>query len=171
VGAKWEATGNEQVYFNIQKNQRQYQAYGGGGSADPWSTSSQAAFDYIKAHGQPESSWTYEVGLRSHHNFTGSLLTGLEAQINYYHVDFSNRLLAVSAAAGGIAGGSISGGTTSLFNVGSVTTNGVDAAVTLHFTRISRSITRSATIPRSTAATIPPPPAAPPAPRSAAPAW
>lgn len=134
VGAKWEATGNEQVYFNIQKNQRQYQAYGGGGSADPWSTSSQAAFDYIKAHGQPESSWTYEVGLRSHHNFTGSLLTGLEAQINYYHVDFSNRLLAVSAAAGGIAGGSISGGTTSLFNVGSVTTNGVDAAVTLHFT-------------------------------------
>jgi hypothetical protein len=42
IGAKWEATGNEQVYFNIQKNQRQYQAYGGGGSADPWSTSSQA---------------------------------------------------------------------------------------------------------------------------------
>jgi hypothetical protein len=55
VGAKWEATGNEQVYFNIQKNQRQYQAYGGGGSADPWSTSSQAAFDYIKATASPKA--------------------------------------------------------------------------------------------------------------------
>jgi iron complex outermembrane receptor protein len=135
IGAKWDATGQEQVYFNIQKNQRQYQAYGGGGSADPWSTSSQAAFDYIKANGQPESSWTYELGLRTKHSFTDSPLTSLEAQINYYHVDFSNRLLAVSAASGGIAGGSISGGTTSLFNVGSVKTNGVDAAVTLRFGR------------------------------------
>ncbi len=135
VGAKWEVTGNEQVYFNIQKNQRQYQAYGGGGSADPWSTSSQAAFDYIKAHGQPESSWTYELGLRTRRQFSGGLLTGLEGQINYYHVDFSNRLLAVNAASGGIAGGSISGGTTSLFNVGSVKTNGVDAALTLRFGR------------------------------------
>jgi hypothetical protein len=59
----------------------------------------------------------------------------IEGQLNFYHVDFSNRLLAVSAASGGIAGGSISGGTTSLFNVGSVKTNGVDAAVTLHFGR------------------------------------
>ena len=53
--------------------------------------------------------------------------------MNVYHVDFSNRLLAVSAASGGIAGGAIAGGTTSLFNVGSVKTNGVDAAFTLHF--------------------------------------
>jgi len=135
IGAKWDATENEQVYFNIQKNQRQFQAYGGGGSADPWSTSSQAAFDYIKANGQPESSWTYELGLRTHRNFSGTVLTGLDAQINYYHVDFSNRLLAVNAAPGGIAGGSISGGTTSLFNVGSLKTNGVDAAFTLHFGR------------------------------------
>ncbi|HWU02003.1 MAG TPA: TonB-dependent receptor, partial [Novosphingobium sp.] len=133
VGAKWDASRNEQVYFNIQKNMRQYQAYGGGGSADPWSTSSQAAFDTLKANGKPETSWVYEVGLRSHHTFTGSLLTGLDAQINYYHVDFSNRLLSVSAAPGGIAGGSITGGTTSLFNVGSVKTNGVDAAFTLRF--------------------------------------
>ena len=132
IGAKWDATGHEQLYFNVQKNMRQYQAYGGGGSADPWSTSSQAAFDYIKANGHPESSWTYEVGLRSKHSFSG-LLSSLEGQINYYHVDFSNRLLAVSAAPGGIAGGSITGGTTSLFNVGAVKTNGVDAGLTARF--------------------------------------
>jgi hypothetical protein len=132
IGAKWDATGHEQVYFNVQKNMRQYQAYGGGGSADPWSTSSQAAFDYIKANGHPESSWTYEVGLRSKHQFSG-LLSSIEGQINYYHVDFSNRLLAVSAAPGGIGGGSITGGTTSLFNVGNVKTNGVDAGFTARF--------------------------------------
>ncbi|MDE1914496.1 MAG: TonB-dependent receptor [Sphingomonadales bacterium] len=132
IGAKWDATGHEQLYFNIQKNMRQYQAYGGGGSADPWSTSSQAAFDFIKANGHPETSWTYEVGLRSKHSFTG-LLSSIEGQLNYYHVDFSNRLLAVSAAPGGIAGGSITGGTTSLFNVGSVKTNGVDAGITARF--------------------------------------
>ena len=132
IGAKWDATGNEQAYFNIQKNQRQYQAYGGGGSADPWSTASQAAFDYIKSNVQPESSWTYEAGLRTRRSFANSPITSIEAQINVYHVDFSNRLLAVSAASGGIAGGTIAGGTTSLFNVGSVKTNGVDAAFTLH---------------------------------------
>jgi hypothetical protein len=133
IGAKWQVNGNEQVYFNVQKNMRQYQAYGGGGSADPWSTSSQAAFDYIKANGHPESSWTYEVGLRTKHSFSGGLLTGIEGQVNYYHVDFSNRLLAVSAAPGGIGGGSITGGTTSLFNVGAVKTNGVDAGLTFRF--------------------------------------
>lgn len=133
VGAKWNVTGSETLYFNVQKNMRQYQAYGGGGSADPWSNSSQAAFDFIRNNGRPETSWVYEVGLRSRHNFSGGLLSAFEAQVNYYHVDFSNRLLAVSAAPGGTGGGAISGGTTSLFNVGSVKTDGVDAAVTLRF--------------------------------------
>ncbi len=136
-GAKWDVNGHEEFYANIQKNMRQYQAYGGGGSADPWSVSSQAAFDYIKANGHPESSWTYEVGLRSKHSFVNSPVTAIEGQINYYHVDFSNRLLAVSAAPGGIAGGSITGGTTSLFNVGGVKTDGVDAGATIHFGQIA----------------------------------
>ena len=136
VGGKFDVTDAETVYFNVQKNARQFQAYGGGGSADPWSTSSQAAFDTLKNNGKPETSWVYEAGLRTHRQIeAGWLLTGYEGQINFYHVDFSNRLLSVSAAPGGIAGGSITGGTTSLFNVGSVKTNGVDAAFTLHFGR------------------------------------
>jgi iron complex outermembrane receptor protein len=133
VGATYNLTDHEQFYFNVQKNLRQYQAYlaGGGG---PWFTGSQAAFDAFARQGKPESSWTYEGGLRSHRSFNG-LLSGLEAQVNYYHVVFSNRLLAISTNPGGIAGGGITGGTSILVNVGSVHTDGVDAAFTLHFGR------------------------------------
>lgn len=132
IGATYDFNGHEQVYFNVQKNLRQYQAYlaGGGG---PWFTGSQAAFNAFANDGKPESSWTYEAGLRTHRNFGGGI--GLEAQVNYYHVDFSDRLLAISTNPGGIAGGQIAGGTSILVNVGDVKTNGVDAAFTLRFGR------------------------------------
>lgn len=131
-GATYDVNGHEQVYFNVQKNLRQYQAYlaGGGG---PWFTGSQAAFDAFAQQGKPESSWTYEGGLRSRRNFGNDI--GLEAQINYYHVAFNNRLLAISTNPGGIAGSGITGGTSILVNVGDVKTDGVDAAFTLRFGR------------------------------------
>jgi hypothetical protein len=126
IGAKYDLDGTEQLYFNIQKNMRNF------GTA-PWSQGSQDAFDYFKETGKPETSWTYEAGLRSHRSFAGSFLSSLDLQLNYYHVDFSNRLLAVSTTVGGLGGSSITGGTTALFNVGGVTTNGADAALTLGF--------------------------------------
>jgi len=131
VGATYDFNGNEQFYFNAQKNMRQYQAYlaGGGG---PWFTGSQAAFDAFADEGEPETSWTYEAGLRTNRTF-GEI--GLSAQVNYYHVDFSNRLMAISTNPGGIAGSGITGGTSILVNVGDVKTNGVDAAFTLRFGR------------------------------------
>lgn len=133
VGATYDFNGHEQVYFNVQKNMRQYQAYlaGGGG---PWFTGSQAAFDAFAEEGRPETSWTYEAGLRTNRTFAGDI--GLSAQINYYHVDFSNRLLAISTNPGGIAGSGITGGTSILVNVGDVKTNGVDAAFTLRLGRV-----------------------------------
>lgn len=132
IGATYDFNGHEQAYFNVQKNLRQYQAYlaGGGG---PWFTGSQTAFNAFANDGKPESSWTYEAGLRTHRSFGGGI--GLDAQINYYHVDFSDRLLAISTNPGGIAGGQIAGGTSILVNVGDVRTNGVDAAFTLRFGR------------------------------------
>ncbi|MGV3769426.1 MAG: TonB-dependent receptor plug domain-containing protein, partial [Sphingobium phenoxybenzoativorans] len=53
VGATYDFNGHEEVYFNVQKNLRQYQAYlaGGGG---PWFTGSQAAFDAFANEGKPE---------------------------------------------------------------------------------------------------------------------
>ncbi|MEJ5979006.1 TonB-dependent receptor [Novosphingobium sp. PS1R-30] len=130
-GATYDFNGHEQVYFNVQKNLRQYSAYlaGGGG---PWFTGSQAAFDAFADQGKPETSWTYEAGLRTNRNF-GDI--GLQAQINYYHVEFNNRLLAIPTNPGGIAGSGITGGTSTLVNVGNVKTDGVDAAFTLRFGR------------------------------------
>lgn len=132
AGATYDFNGHEQLYFNVQKNLRQYQAYlaGGGG---PWFTGSQAAFDAFADEGRPESSWTYEAGLRTNRTFESGF--GLNAQINYYHVDFTNRLLAISTNPGGIAGSGITGGTSILVNVGGVKTDGVDAAFTLRFGR------------------------------------
>jgi hypothetical protein len=132
VGATYDFNDTEQVYFNVQKNLRQYQAYlaGGGG---PWFTGSQAAFNAFATDGQPESSWTYEGGVRTKRNFGNNI--NLQAQINYYHVNFSNRLLAISTNPGGIAGGAITGGTSILVNVGNVSTDGIDAAFTLRFGR------------------------------------
>lgn len=133
VGATYDVNGHEQLYANAQKNLRQYQAYlaGGGG---PWFTGSQAAFDAFAQSGRPESSWTYEAGLRSNRSFGGGI--GFSAQVNYYHVDFQDRLLAISTNPGGIAGGAITGGTSILVNVGNVKTDGVDAAFTLRFGRV-----------------------------------
>ncbi|WP_375249957.1 TonB-dependent receptor [Sphingomonas sp.] len=132
IGASYDINGSEQIFANAQKNLRQYQAYlaGGGG---PWFTGSQAAFDAFASQGKPESSWTYEAGVRTNRSFGSDI--SLSGQVNYYHVDFSNRLLAISTNPGGIAGGQITGGTSLLVNVGSVKTNGVDAAFTLRFGR------------------------------------
>jgi|GEM_PF-72731 len=132
VGASYDFNGHEQLYFNVQKNLRQYQAYlaGGGG---PWFTGSQAAFNAFADQGKPESSWTYEGGLRTSRSFGGGI--GFNAQVNYYHVVFNNRLLAISTNPGGIAGGAITGGTSILVNVGDVHTDGVDAAFTFRVGR------------------------------------
>ncbi|MDA4809406.1 hypothetical protein NY486_26525, partial [Enterobacter hormaechei] len=80
VGAKFDLNGSEELYANAQKNLRQYQASlaGGGG---PWFTGSQAAFNAFAQSGRPESSWTYEAGVRSNRNLGGGL--SLSAQVNY----------------------------------------------------------------------------------------
>jgi iron complex outermembrane receptor protein len=132
VGATYDLNGHEQVYFNVQKNLHQYMVYLGGGSLSPWFTGSQAAFNAFRDQGRPETSWTYELGFRTKRSF-GDI--GFEGQVNYYHVVFSDRQLGIPTNPGGIAGGAITGGTTVLVNVGSVHTDGVDAAATLRFGR------------------------------------
>ncbi|MDR3507535.1 MAG: TonB-dependent receptor [Caulobacteraceae bacterium] len=126
VGAVWDATAHEQLFFNVQENMRQYITYGAGGLS-PWSLATQAAFDLFKDTVHPEKSWTYEVGLRSHRALDLGPLTGYEMQASYYHVDFSNRLLNIAAY------NFINPGAAILANVGSVSTDGVDIAGTLHF--------------------------------------
>ena len=127
VGATWDFTAHEQLFFNIQNNVRQFIPYGAGGPT-PWSLPTQTAFNLFKSTVKPETSWTYEVGLRSHRELTLGPVTGLEAQVNYYHVDFSDRLLSISSTPFILA---LVSGPSILTNVGSVRTDGVDLAATV----------------------------------------
>ncbi|MBN3560173.1 TonB-dependent receptor plug domain-containing protein [Sphingomonas yabuuchiae] len=129
IGAIWDITTNDQLFGHIQKNVRQFQASVAAGLS-PFAVGSQQAFDQIKANTSPETSWTYEAGLRSHHALDLGPLTAIEAQVSAYHVDFDNRLLQISATP---VIASVIGGVSILQNVGRVRTNGVDAAATLRF--------------------------------------
>ncbi len=129
-GAVWDVTDNEHIFANIQKNLRQFIPYGAGSNfygTSPWSLGSQAAFDSFKATAKPETSWTYEIGIRTKRDLDLGFLTGVEGQVNYYHVDFSNRLFNVATY------NFINPNPSILVNVGGVTTDGADAAATLHF--------------------------------------
>ncbi|MGV7209131.1 TonB-dependent receptor [Oxalobacteraceae bacterium A2-2] len=132
IGGRWDISAQDQAFFNVQKNMRQFVTYGGGG-VSPWSLSSQAAFDLFKSTAKPETSITYEAGLRSSHKVDGGALTGFDGQLNFYHVDFKDRLLQISPTS--VISSIIGGNLAVLTNVGSVKTNGVDFSGTLHFGR------------------------------------
>jgi hypothetical protein len=129
AGLVWDATAHEQLFVNVQNNLRQFITYGASGLS-PWSLPTQAAFDIFKETVKPETSWTYEVGLREHRDLVLGPISGVEAQVNYYHVDFSNRLLQISSTPVIL---SLVSGPSILANVGNVTTDGFDLAATVHF--------------------------------------
>ena len=129
IGAIWDVTGHEQLFFNIQKNVRQFQTSAAAGLS-PFALGSQTLFDFFSVNTKPETSWTYEAGARTHHALALGPITAFDGQISYYHVDFSNRLLGISPTTTITA---IVSGATILQNVGSVTTDGVDVAGTLRF--------------------------------------
>jgi hypothetical protein len=131
VGARWDVSNTDQLFANIQKNMRQYVTYGGGGNS-PWSLSSQAAFDYFKDTAKPETSVTYELGLRDSRKLGLGPLTAFDGQLAVYHVNFSDRQLAISSNP---IITSFAGGTTILSNVGNVKTDGADLGGTFHFGR------------------------------------
>jgi iron complex outermembrane receptor protein len=129
VGGIWDVTGSEQLFFNVQKNIRQFQT-SAAANLSPFALGSQSLFEFFKDNTKPETSWTYEAGLRTRHEVDLGPLTSIEGQASYYHVDFSNRLLGISPNTTITA---IASGATILQNVGSVKTDGVDLAGTLRF--------------------------------------
>jgi hypothetical protein len=131
AGARWDITSQDQLFVNVQKNMRQFVTYGGGG-ASPWSLASQQAFDLFRDTAKPETSITYEAGLRSSHQLDLGAVTAFDGQVNLYHVNFKDRLLTISPTP---VISSIIGGNPLLANVGSVKTDGIDLSGTLHFGR------------------------------------
>jgi len=131
-GGRWDIDAQDQAFFNVQKNMRQFVTYGGGG-VSPWSLSNQGAFDLFKANAKPETSVTYEAGVRSSHPLNWGPVTAFDSQINIYHVDFHDRLLQISPTP--VITSIIGGNLAVLSNVGDVRTNGIDLSGTLHFGR------------------------------------
>jgi hypothetical protein len=133
LGAIYDVTEEDHLFFNVQENLHQLMNYGAGGLS-AWSTQSQGTFDQFKADSHPESAWVYEAGYRFKHDLGNALLSGVEGQVEYYHVDFANRLLNITATtvAGQTILGTFTAPQTLLVNVGGVTTNGVDLAATIH---------------------------------------
>jgi outer membrane receptor protein involved in Fe transport len=130
VGAVWDATPNEQMFVNVQKNMRQFIPYGAGSNFfgfSAWSLGTQAAFDLFKSTVHPETSWTYEFGARTHRAVDGGFITAFDGQASVYHTDFANRLLNVAPF------NFINPAPAILVNVGGVKTTGVDVAGTVHF--------------------------------------
>ena len=108
---------NNEVFGDAAYNVRSYQPGGYGFGNSPWGTT-QVAFNTLNTTLKPETSWTEEAGFRSS-------LRVASVQASYFHVNFSNRLLAFANGKG------IQGNPSLLNNVGGVTTNGIDGAVTL----------------------------------------
>jgi len=131
AGARWDVTAQEQMFFNVQKNMRQFVTYGAGG-ASPWSLASQAAFDVFKATAKPETSVTYDLGMRTSHQLDLGVLSAVDGQVSLYHVDFKDRLLQISPTP--VISAIVSGNPV-LANVGNVKTDGADISGTLHFGR------------------------------------
>jgi hypothetical protein len=131
VGALWDATPSEQVFVNVQKNLRQFIPYGAGSNFygfSPWSLGTQAAFELFKQTVQPETSWTYELGARTRHELSDAgPITAIQGQLSAYHVNFANRLLNIAPF------NFINPAPAILANVGGVTTNGFDLAMTVQF--------------------------------------
>jgi iron complex outermembrane receptor protein len=117
-GANYKLNKNNEIFGDAAYNVRSYQPGGYGFGNSPWGTT-QAAFDTLHSTLKPETSWTEEVGFRSSSKL-------YSAQASYFHVNFSNRLLAFASGKG------IQGNPSLLNNVGGVTTNGIDGALTLH---------------------------------------
>jgi len=116
VGVNWKLGAGNEVFADVAENVRAFQAGGKGFGTSPWGTT-QAGFNALTSNLKSESSWSEEAGYRHTDNH-------LQAQASFFHVNFSNRLLAIQQGPG------IAGNASILSNVGGVTTNGVDGAIT-----------------------------------------
>jgi iron complex outermembrane recepter protein len=111
VGAVFDLNGANQFFADYSRNMR---AFPSSGTSGPFS-GTQQGFNAIRDTLKPEISDTFEIGWR----YRSDRFQGVLA---FYHVEFKDRLFAVSVGSG------IIGNPTALSNVGGVTSNGVEFA-------------------------------------------
>ena len=113
VGFNWSISDDLEWFGSAARNVR---AFASSGTSGPFSTTA-AGFEAIRDVLEPETANNFETGLR----FRGA---AFEALVALYHVDFKDRLVGINTGPG------ILGNPSVLANVGSVTTNGAEAALT-----------------------------------------
>ncbi len=113
VGFNWSISDDMEWFGSAARNVR---AFASSGTSGPFSTTA-AGFEAIRDVLEPETANNFETGLR----FRGA---AFEALVAVYHVDFKDRLVGINTGPG------ILGNPSVLANVGSVTTNGAEAALT-----------------------------------------
>ena len=114
IAARYQFTDNEEIFSSYTKNMAAFRP----GVSGPFSAS-QSAFNLFAETLQPETSDTFELGVRSERDW-------YQTSIALYNVRFDNRLLSIARCAG------IVGCPSSFANVGKVQSNGVEAALALN---------------------------------------
>lgn len=116
ISADWHFMKHNELFFDISENVHTYAQCGYKLCASPFAVT-QGAFDAGKSSFRPETDWTYAVGYRYSSERVGLSLYG-------YRTNFNNRLQQVTS-------GSAVNPFSTVANVGGVTMNGADAALTL----------------------------------------
>jgi iron complex outermembrane recepter protein len=113
VGLNWQISNDLELFASAAQNAR---AFASSGTSGPFSTTAEG-FAAIRDVLKPEKATNFETGLR----WRGA---AFDALLAVYHVDFADRLLGITQGPG------IQGNPPVLANVGSVSTNGAEAALT-----------------------------------------
>ncbi|MBS1019239.1 TonB-dependent receptor [Gluconobacter cerinus] len=116
ISADWHFMKHHELFFDISENVHTYAQCGYKLCASPFAVT-QSAFDAGKSSFRPETAWTYAIGYRYSSERAGLSLYG-------YRTNFNNRLQQVTS-------GSAVNPYSTVANVGGVTMNGVDAALTI----------------------------------------
>lgn len=111
VGVNWSLAADQEVFASFARNVHTFQ----GSNSGPFGVTAEV-FERIRNTVKPETSTNYELGWRFN-------ATALNALVTAYHVDFDDRLLGIPQCLG------IIGCESSIANVGSVVTNGIEAAL------------------------------------------
>ncbi|WP_323990449.1 TonB-dependent receptor [Nguyenibacter sp. L1] len=116
LAADWHFLKHHELFVDISKNLHTYAECGYNLCNSPLAVS-QSAFALSRGGIKPETAWTYAAGYR----FNGDLVS---ASVYAYRTNFKNRLQQITA-------GSLINPISAVQNVGGVTMNGVDAAITI----------------------------------------
>lgn len=117
AGVLYTFDGGSEIFADYTRNMATFVA---SASSGPFSSSSQAGFDYIRDDLEPETTDTFEAGYRFRN-------AALQVSLTGYYVKFTNRLLASSISA------VIVGNQNVLQNVGSVSSRGIETAANWRF--------------------------------------